>query len=110
QAPGDKEVLHQLRAAIVAVLGIAFAVTLADFLVFLLHVEGVEQLAGSEYAEGLLVEGVKAFHHAAAVDLAAEIIETGKEGLAVGKAIKGDPVQDHILFASAFVGLEWRVA
>src|SRR2546422_10429238 len=102
--------LHHLRAAVVAVLRIALPVSLTDFLVFFLDIERVEQVARSKYAEGLLVESIQPFHHAAAVDLAPEIIEAGEQGLAICQAIQGYAVEDHVLLPGAFVRLEGSVA
>src|SRR5687767_11221404 len=102
EAPRNEEMFHQLRAAIVAVLRIALAVAGANLLVLLLDVECIEQPARSEDSEGLFVEGVEAAHHAAAVDVAAELVEVGEQVPAVREAVERDAVQNHVVLAAAF--------
>src|SRR5206468_972842 len=64
-------------------------------------VERVEELRRSEDAHGPLRERVEAVHRAAAVPLAAELIDGGKERLAVAEAVGGDALQDEIVTAFA---------
>src|SRR5688572_9301682 len=97
---------HQLRAAIIAILRVALAVSFADALVFLLDVEGLKQLAGGENAKGLFVEGIEAAHHAAAVDVATKLVEVCEEIPAICEAVERDAVENHVVLATAFVRLE----
>ncbi len=105
QPPGHQEVLHQFRAAVVAIARVPFAVALANARVFLADVQSFHQPAGGEHAKGLLVEAVEPAHHAGRVGVAAEAIEAGQQGLAVAQAVERDAVEHHVGLALA-VGLE----
>src|SRR5687767_2491249 len=105
EAPGHEKMFHQLGTAVVAVLRVTLAVAGANLLVLLLDVERIEQPARSKDAEGLFVEGVKAAHHAAAVDVAAELVEVREQVSAVREAVQRDAVQNHVVLAAAFVRL-----
>ena len=83
QPARNEKMLHQFRTAIVAVLGIACAVTFHDTLVFLLQIEGLKEFAGGEHAEGSFVERIESFHQAACIHVPAKIIEPGQKPLAV---------------------------
>ena len=78
---------------------IAFPVALQDPLVFLLQIERVEQFAGGQHAEGLLIERIKAIHQTAGVHVAPEFIEAGQQSLAVGKPVEVDAVEHHVSLA-----------
>ena len=93
--------LHELRAAVVAVLRVALAVTRADLRVFLIEIEGFEHLARREHPEGLLRKTVEAVHQAAAVHVATEVIEAREQALAVVEAVERDAVEDHVVLARA---------
>ncbi len=109
QPPGHEEMLHQLRAAVVPVLGIAVAIPLADCRILALDVEGFHQPLRSQHVEGLLVEPVEAFHHAARIGIAAEAIETGQKRLAIVQPIERNAVENHIGPPLADRGLEGAV-
>src|SRR5262245_35573606 len=81
ETPGNQHVFHELRAAVVAILWIAGTVTRADLRIFLFEIERVQELARGENTKGLFVECVEPFHHAAAVDVAAELVEVRQQRL-----------------------------
>src|SRR5438874_8151604 len=79
QPPREQEMLHQLRAAIVAVLRITFAVTRADLRIFFLNIERFDELARSQHSERLLIESIQAIHQAALIHIAAELAESAQQ-------------------------------
>src|SRR5437588_1745579 len=79
KSAGDEQVFHQLRTPIVAIFRVAFAIAVADFRVFSFEVQGIAKLAGGEDAEGLFIESIQPFHHAAAVEIATKLIEAGEQ-------------------------------
>src|SRR6266699_6246389 len=97
--------LHQFRAAIVTVFGIALAITFHDTLVFLLQIERFKKFAGSQHAEGLFVERIESLHQSARIHIATKIVKSSEQGLAVRQTVERDAVEDHVGLARA-VGLE----
>ena len=51
--------------------------------------------------EGLLLEGVDAFHQAAAVHVAAEVVKACQQRAAIREAIDADAVEHHVGLAFA---------
>src|ERR1043166_5019441 len=90
-------------------IGIALAVAFNDTRVVALIIEGFQQCAGGEDAEGLLVEGIEPFHEAAGVDVASEPVEAGEQGAAIGESIEGYAVEHHVVLAIA-LGAERSLA
>ena len=107
-ARGEK-MLHELRPAVVAILRIALPIALHDARIFLRNIQRREQLAGSEHAEGLLIERIQPVHHAARIHIAAEMIEAGQQRAAVRQPIERDAIERHVLRCPALVRLERRV-
>src|SRR5205814_5584513 len=75
ESAGNEHVFHELGAAVVAVLWIAFAVAGADLFVLLFKVKRVDEFAGGEDAESLFVEGIEPVHHTAGIDVSAKLVE-----------------------------------
>ncbi len=109
EAPRGEEMAHQFRAAVITILRVALAVTFDGARVFFAHVEGIEELARSQHAKGLLIEGVQAAHHSAGVHVAAEFVEAGQERPAVGEAFEGHAVERHVFGGAAFIRFKGRV-
>ena len=63
--------LHELRAAVVAILRIALAVAGDDARVFLGDIERFEELARGEHAKSLLIKGIQPVHDAAGIHVPA---------------------------------------
>src|SRR5439155_6948850 len=83
-----EKMLHQFRAAIVTVFGIAFAITFHDTLVFLLQIERFKKLAGGQHAEGLFVERIESFHQSARIHIATKVVKPSQQRLAVGQTVE----------------------
>src|SRR5258708_38488255 len=97
----DEEMLVVAWGAVAVVLWVALAVTLADFRVFLRDVQRIEEAAGGEDVEGLLVKDVERVHEAAVIHVAAEGVEAGEQRLAIGETVAGDAVEREIAGARA---------
>ena len=105
EAAGGEEALGDAGGAVAvdALDGVASAVACDEAGVFFGEVEGVGELGGGEDAHGLLGEEVHAFHAAAGVDIAAEVVDAGEEACAVGEAIVGDALEGEVATAGAGV-------
>src|SRR5439155_25810082 len=84
---------------------LAVAVALADALGFLRQVQGFEQLAGGQDAEGAFGGGIHGRDDAASVDVAAQVVEARPQPRALVEAIDRDAVETEVGEAFA-VGLE----
>ena len=93
EAPGHQELLVAVRAAVVHVLHVAFAVAFADFRILFAEVEGVDEFAGGENIVGALVQVV---HAPQGVDAAAEAVQAGEQAAAVVEAVQRDAVEGHV--------------
>ena len=109
EASRDEEMLHQFRAAIVAIARVALAVTLHELWILVLEVKRRHELAGSQNAERLLGISVEAGHLSAGIDIAPESVHGGQQRATIGEAIKRDAVEDHVVLARALVDLKRRV-
>src|SRR2546421_1481337 len=83
QPARNEKLLHQFRAAIITVFGIAFAITFDDTLVFLLQIERFKKFARGQHPEGLFVEGIESLHQSARIHIAAKIVKSAQQRLAV---------------------------
>src|SRR5213083_2096475 len=101
QPPRNEKMLHQFRAAIVTVFGIAFAITFHDTLVFFLEIERFKKFAGGQHTEGLFVERIESFHQSAGIHIATKIVKSSQQGLAVRQTVERDAVEDHVGLAGA---------
>src|SRR2546426_2875382 len=96
QPPRNEKMLHQFRAAIVTVFGIAFAISFHDTLVFLLQIERFKKFAGGQHAEGLFVERIESFHQSARVHIATKIVKPRQQRLAIRQPVERDAVEENV--------------
>ena len=73
------------------------AVAVAKLGTLLLHIQCLQQLAGGQDVEGLLLEAVQTLHQAGAVHVAPEAVEALQQLPAVRKPFQADPVQGHVV-------------
>ena len=97
EASGEEEVADHAGSAVASELGIVGAVAFENPWVLIRNVEGACDAAAGEEVDGLLMEGVEAFHDAGVVRLAFESIEGRAEGDTVAQALEGDSVEGHVL-------------
>src|SRR5262245_49072464 len=90
QSSRDKKLFRQHWRRVAVWLGIAPAVLFNDSLVLALIVERLEQLAGCQHSERLLVERINAFHQAAGIDVTTEAVESRQQRSSIGEAIERD--------------------
>ncbi len=87
QPARNEKMLHQFRAAIVTVFGIAFAITFHDTLVFLLQIERFKKFAGGQHAEGPFVENIESFHQPACIHIATKMVKPSQQRLAIRRTV-----------------------
>src|ERR1043166_4460409 len=108
QSAGHQKLFHQLWSAVIAISRVTFAITIAHLGIFLLDIQCIEQLVGSEHSERLLVKCIQPAHQSTLIHIAPKLIELAQEQFPVAQTIQCDTVENHVR-SSCAVGLEWSV-
>ena len=66
----------------------------------------MDQLRAGEHVEGLLVEHVHATHQTRGVEIAAQVVKTGEQRLAIPQAVERDAIEGHVVRAAAAIRLK----
>jgi hypothetical protein len=93
KATRGEEVLGQARSAVIAVAVLAFAITFDDAWVLAAQVKSVNQLWTREHVQGLLIEDIDTAHETGGIEVAAQSVEAGEQGLAIAQAVERDTIE-----------------
>ena len=78
QATGHQQLIVDGRSAVeLVVIRLAVAVPLPDFLRLFGQIQGLEQLAGGQHAEGAIDIGINPGHGSGGIQLAAHAVKSG---------------------------------
>ena len=99
QSPGHQQALRHARGAVLVHedVRVAGPVTIHNSRIFLGEIKSLRQAGRGEQSERLLIEVVHAVHHADGVEVAAQVVETFKQGLAVGEPLHRHAVRRHVV-------------
>src|SRR5205823_427709 len=92
-------------AVVLELVRLAVAVHRLDLLRLAADIEGLEQFAGGQHAEGAFVDRIHATQLPAGIDLTAKAVETGQQTATVADALQRGALEHEVVHALP-VGLE----